>query len=114
MFKITFTGHAGKDAEVKANAQTGELFATFSVAVKTGTKENPRTEWVDVICGGKYTEVAEKFVKSGSKVLIEGTPRAQGFVGKEQKINAKLACSVITLELLDRKPDDDTASVDEE
>lgn len=106
MFKITFTGHAGKDSEVKTNSQTGELFAVFSVAVNFGNKENPRTEWVDVICGGKLCDVAAKFVKTGSKVLIEGIPSAHGFVGKEQKITAKLTCSAKILELLDRKPED--------
>lgn len=114
MFKMTFTGHAGKDAEVKFNSQTGEQFAVFSVAVRAGNKENPRTEWIDVICGGKLSEVAAQYVKTGTKVLIEGTPSAHGYVGKEQKINAKLNCSAKSLELLDRKPEDETPATDEE
>ncbi len=44
MKKMTITGNIGRDAEIRVNNR-GEEFATFSVAVRVGTKDNPRTNY---------------------------------------------------------------------
>ena len=59
MKKIIITGNVGRDPEVRSD-QSGAQFVTFSVGVSVGTKQNPKTDWVDISCGGKLVDVAKK------------------------------------------------------
>ncbi len=101
MKKLTITGHIGRDAEVRINNR-GNEFATFSVAVGVGTKENPKTDWVDVVANGKLCAIAKHFVKKGSKVLVEGFPTAHGFI-QDGVIHAKIRVIAGRIELLSKK-----------
>ena len=64
MKKIIITGNVGRDPEMRAD-QTGGQFASFSVGVSVGTKQNPKTDWVDVTCNGKLSDIARNFIKKG-------------------------------------------------
>ena len=112
MKKITITGNIGRDAEVRANPQ-GDYFATFSVAVKVGTKDKPRTDWVDVVCNGSKVDFAKNYIKKGGKVLIEGFPSAHGYL-QDGVVHAKIRISAQNIELLGRADnDEDTEAYDE-
>ena len=52
MKKIIITGNVGRDPEMKIS-QNGEEFVTFSLGVSVGTKDKPKTDWVDISCNGK-------------------------------------------------------------
>ena len=112
MKKMTITGNIGRDAEIRVNNR-GEEFATFSVAVRVGTKDNPRTDWVDVVCGGKLSAIAKLFVKSGGKILVEGFPNATGWL-KDGVIHTKIRINAQTIELLGRPTDDEETPAFEE
>ena len=79
MKKLLITGNVGQDAQVFTNEQ-GKSFAKFSVAVSVGTKQNPKTEWVQVLCNNKLVDVAKNYVKKGSKLLVEGFPEASAYI----------------------------------
>jgi len=71
-------GHCGGDPEIRA-AQNGNRVATFSVATseswtdKASGEKRERTEWHRVVCWNEgLIGVIEKYVKKGSKVMIEG------------------------------------------
>lgn len=64
-------------------APSGEVFVTFSVAVTTGPKDNQKTDWLEISCNGRTAETVQKWVKKGSKLLIEGTPSAHAYINKE-------------------------------
>lgn len=75
--QCSFIGNVGKDPEVKNFANGGKV-ASFSLAVterwkdKDGGKQE-RTEWVNVsILNEGLIGVAERYVKKGSKVFIQG------------------------------------------
>lgn len=102
MKKIFITGNVGKDPELRADT-TGNSFVTFSVAISVGTKQNPKTDWVDVSCNGKLADFAISYVKKGTKVLIEGFPIATAYINKENKAIASLRVFVNNLELLSKK-----------
>lgn len=60
----------GKDPEIR---QAGETkVAKFSVAVTEKYKGEEQTEWVNVVFFGKIADVCEKYLKKGSKVMVEG------------------------------------------
>lgn len=75
--KAILIGNLGKDPEVRA-LQDGSKVANLSLATteswkdkNTGEKKE-RTEWHRVTIFGKVAEVAEQYLRKGSKVYLEG------------------------------------------
>ena len=99
MKKIFVSGNVGKDPETRHLANGGS-FVTFSLAVKSGTKDNPKTDWVEINCNNKLAEIAQQYVKKGTKLLVEGTPNANAYIDKEGKAVAKLVVYANNLELM--------------
>lgn len=99
MKKIFVTGNVGRDPETRY-APNGESFVTFSLAVSSGTKANPRTDWMEVSCNGKTAEVVQNYVRKGSKLLIEGTPSVNAYISKEGKPVGTLRIAASTIEFI--------------
>lgn len=115
MKKIIITGNVGKDPELRAD-QNGNQFATFSVGVSVGTKQNPKTDWVEVSCNGKLADLARNYIKKGSKLLVEGFPSANAYLNRENKPVASLRVFANTVEFLSKRedgPSDDYGHKDE-
>lgn len=77
--KVILIGNLGKDPEVR-NAQDGSKIVSFSVATSESWKDKhsgerkDRTEWHRVVLfNDKLGEIAEKYLRKGSKVYIEGS-----------------------------------------
>ena len=98
MKKLLITGHLGQDAVLRTDT-TGNEYATFSVGVSVGTKDKPKTDWVEVSCSGKHLELV-KYLKSGVKVLVEGFPTINAYLAKEDnkpKASQKLFAHIIDI-----------------
>ena len=72
--KVILVGNLGKDPEVRFN-QDGGKFANFTLATNESWKDKntgerrDKTEWHRIaIFNDKLAEVAEKYLKKGSKV----------------------------------------------
>ena len=76
MNKVILYGNIGKDPEVK-RLESGNIVAKFSMATnksytnKSGEKVK-ETAWHNIVLWGKLAELAEKYVKKGDSVIIEG------------------------------------------
>ena len=76
--KVILVGNLGRDPEVKS-MQDGRSMVNMSVATsdtwrdrQTGERKE-RTEWHRVVIfNEKLAEVAQKFVRKGSKIYVEG------------------------------------------
>jgi len=74
--KVILVGNVGKDPEVKY-LDNGVAVAQFSLATsetykdKEGNK-NTKTEWHNIVLWRGLAEVAEKYVKKGNPLYIEG------------------------------------------
>jgi len=104
MKKIIITGNVGRDPEMRAD-QSGGQFASFSVGVSVGTKQNPKTDWVDVTCNGKLSDLARNYIKKGSKLLIEGFPSVNAYVNRENKPVGTLRIYANNIEFLGKRED---------
>mgnify|MGYP005607651571 CR=1 FL=1 len=102
MKKIFITGNVGRDPELRY-APSGEVFVTFSLAVTTGPKDNQKTDWLEISCNGRTAETVQKWVKKGSKLLIEGTPSANAYINKEGQAVASLRVSASNIEFIGGK-----------
>ncbi len=73
MKRLTIIGHLGADPQLRTGPKGN--YVTFSVAVYVGTKDNDKSDWLDVSCGSEMLiETVMKRCKKGSKVYIEGFP----------------------------------------
>lgn len=102
MKKIIVTGNLGRDPEKRVD-QSGNQFATFTVAVSVGSKQNPKTDWVDVSCGGKLADVVCSYLKKGSKVLVSGFPTVNAYINKENTAVGVLRIYADDIEFLSPK-----------
>jgi single-strand DNA-binding protein len=87
--KVILVGNLGSDPEIKNMPVSGIVIANFSVATsetrksqKTGEKET-LTEWHKVVLFDKLAEIAQKWLKKGSQVYIEGKIKTDKFPDKE-------------------------------
>ena len=124
--KVTLIGHLGKNPEIRT-FQNGGRAANFSLATSeswkdkdTGEKKE-RTEWhyITIFSDGLVT-VAEKYLKKGSKVYLEGRLETRKFKDREgiERYITEIALRPYSGELLllDRKDDasDDAINAGEE
>jgi single-strand DNA-binding protein len=107
MKKIIITGNLGRDPEKRADQQ-GNTFATFSVGVAVGTKDKPKTDWVDVSCGGKLADVVCTYLKKGAKVLVSGFPSVNAYMNKENQAVGTLRIYADDIEFLSAKSEINT------
>jgi single-strand DNA-binding protein len=72
-----FIGNLGADPECKT-FQSGDRIANLRIAVTEKWKDRnsgerkERTEWVSIVLRAGLVEVAEKYLRKGSKVFISG------------------------------------------
>ena len=76
--KVILIGNLGRDPEIR-NTQDGTKVANFSLATsetwrdKNSGERKERTEWHRVVIfNERLAEIAEKYLKKGSKVYVEG------------------------------------------
>jgi len=73
---VKLIGHLGKDPEVRT-FESGKRVAKFTIATTDSFKNQKGekvqdTQWHNLVIWGKLADVAEKFLKKGSEVAIEG------------------------------------------
>ena len=86
--KVILIGNLGRDPEVK-KLDNGATLASFSIATSesytdkhTGEKiEN--TDWHDIVLWRGLAEVAEKFLKKGTKIFVEGRLKKRSWQDRE-------------------------------
>ena len=75
--KVILVGRSGKDPEVR-HLENGATVANFSMATsetykdRTTGEKRETTEWHNVVLWRGLAEVAEKYVKKGDMIYIEG------------------------------------------
>lgn len=101
MNSITVTGRLGKDPEQR-HTQGGKTVTNFSLAVDDGWGENKKTIWLGIVTWEKTAELASKYLKKGSKVLISGALQIRQYESGDQ---TKTAVEIVArqLEFLDSK-----------
>jgi single-strand DNA-binding protein len=101
----------GKDPEVRY-FDNGGAVANLTLATTergytaaNGTQVPDRTEWHNIVLWRGLAEIAEKYVKKGSKIYIEGKIRTRSY--DDANGNKRYVTEVWgdNMELLDRKPD---------
>jgi single-strand DNA-binding protein len=100
MNNVSFTGNAGRDAEVRY-FESGAAVANFTVAIYTGKDKPP--VWVPVSAWSKSAEIAADRVRKGVRVGIEGRLHMEEWTDKSTGENrSKLSVVANRIEVFDR------------
>ena len=74
--KVMLIGNLGADPEIR-NTPNGATVANFRVACTESWKDQSgqkqeRTEWVTIVAWRQQAEIAQRYLRKGSKVYVEG------------------------------------------
>ena len=109
--KVTLLGNLCHDPIVKA-FESGQKVAQFSLAtnkkgytLQNGTTVPEQTEFHNIVVWGKLAEVAEKYLKKGDKLYLEGELRTRSYDDKNGGAKRYITeIYVSTFEMLTSKP----------
>lgn len=95
--KVILIGHLGKDPET-THLNSGDAVTKFTLATSESWKDQngqkqESTEWHNIVLWKGLAEVAEKYLKKGSKVYIEGKIKSRSW--EDQEGNKKYATDII-------------------
>ena len=109
--KVILIGIVGRDPEIRYTAP-GQAVASFSLATTergytaaNGTQVPDRTEWHSIVMWGKNAEIAERYIRKGSQLYIEGKLRTRTWEDKNQIKRQVTEIYVDTFDFLGRKPE---------
>ena len=107
--KVILIGNLGKDPEVRY-LDSGVAVANFSLATTESykNKEGERvsqTEWHNIVLWRGLAEVAEKWLKKGSSVYIEGKIRSRKWEDKEGNTRYTTEILADNMTMLGKKED---------
>lgn len=81
MNKVILMGRLTRDPEVR-RTQEGEAVAKYSLAVD---KYGNGTDYPSCVAFGKSADFAEKYLKKGTKVLVEGRIQTGSYTNKDNQ-----------------------------
>ena len=113
--KVILVGNLGKDPEVRY-LEGGIAVANFPIATsetfkdRTSGEKKTITEWHNVVVWRGLAEIAEKYLKKGNQVYIEGKLRTRQWQDKDG--NNRYTTEVVgdNMQMLGGKRDDSTPS----
>lgn len=86
--KVILIGNLGKDPEVR-HLENGAVVANFSIATsetytdRTTGERRENTDWHNIVLWRGLAEIAEKYLRKGQKIYIEGKLKTRSWQDKE-------------------------------
>ena len=114
--KVILIGNLGADPDIRYT-QSGDAVANVSLATSETWKDRQsgeareRTEWHRVVFFGKLAQLAQQYLRKGSKIYLEGqlrTRKWQAQDGQERYATEVVVGLGGTLQMLDGRPADGT------
>lgn len=113
--QATIIGYVG-DVPKISNTQNGRKVASFAIATtekgytsKSGVQYPDRTEWHNIVLWGNLAEIAEKYLRKGSSVFIQGKMRTRSYDDKNGVKRYITEIEGETMQMLDRRADNATS-----
>jgi single-strand DNA-binding protein len=107
--KVILVGNLGKDPEVRY-LEGGTAVANFSLATTEAYKDRTgrrveQTEWHNIVVWRGLAEIAEKYLKKGMQVYIEGKIRTRSWDDKDGNKRYTTEIVADNMTMLSRKDD---------
>jgi single-strand DNA-binding protein len=86
--KVILVGNLGKDPEVR-HLEGGTAVANFTLATSEAYKDKSgqrveQTEWHNIVVWRSLAEIAEKYLKKGTTIYLEGKLRTRAWEDKDK------------------------------
>ena len=107
--KVMLIGNVGKDPEIR-HLENDSVVANFTLATteryrdKNGNWQE-QTEWHNIVCWRMLAERAEKYVKKGSQVFVEGKIRSREWVDQTEQKRSVIEIVAESFQLLGKRAD---------
>lgn len=112
--KVMLIGNVGKDPEIR-HLESGVSVATITLATSERYKDRngelkEQTEWHNVVLWRGLADIAERFVRKGTQVYIEGKIRTRSW--EDQSGQKKYTTEIVadSMQLLGKRSDNPAAS----
>ncbi|MBN2895694.1 MAG: single-stranded DNA-binding protein [Campylobacterales bacterium] len=106
--KIILVGNLTRDIELRY-AQTGTAIAKTGIATSrkfgSGNERKEETMFIDITFFARSAEVANQYLRKGSKVLIEGRLQLEQWVDQSGQKRSRHSVIVETMQMLDGRND---------
>jgi single-strand DNA-binding protein len=104
--KVFLIGNLGRDPEVR-HIDGGSVVANFSLATNENYKDKSGewqkiTEWHDVVAWGNLAEYAEKWLKKGSLIFVEGKLTHRKYQDKEGVERYKTEVKAVSIRMMEK------------
>ena len=85
MNKVILMGRLTRDAEIRYGAANNTAIARFSIAVDRRYKREgqPTADFFDCRAFGKLAEFVEKYLRKGTKIVLEGEIQNNNYTNKD-------------------------------
>lgn len=103
--KVILIGNAGRDPEIR-RTNSGEPIANLSIATtesfkdKNSGEKKETVEWHRLVFFGRLAEIAEDYIKKGSKIYVEGKIKSKKWSGDDGIERTSTEIFVSTMKLL--------------
>ncbi|MGB1206316.1 MAG: single-stranded DNA-binding protein [Chitinophagales bacterium] len=109
--KVMLIGRLGKDPEMQY-FESGAVKAAFSLATSERYKNREgqqveNTEWHNLVLWGKSAEIAEKYLRKGKQVYVEGSIKTRSWEAQDGSKRYMTEINVQTFKMLGSRSDDE-------
>ena len=106
--KVIMAGNLTRDIELRY-AQSGSAIANTAIAVTRKFTQNGEKKeevcFIDLTFFGRQAEVANEYLRKGSKILVDGRLNFDQWVAQDGSKRSKHSIVVETMQMLDSKQD---------
>ena len=107
--KTILVGNLTRDIELRY-AQSGSAIANTAIATTRKFTQNGEKKeevcFIDITFFGRSGEIANQYLRKGSKILVEGRIKLDTWVAQDGSKRSKHSVIVETMQMLDSKPAD--------
>lgn len=88
MNKVILMGRLTRDPEIRYGGQSNSAIARYSIAVDRKFKREgqPTADFFNITSFGKQAEFVEKYLRKGTKILLEGELQNDNYTDKDGKM----------------------------
>lgn len=110
--KVILIGNLGADPEMRCTGN-GDAICNLRLATsetwmdKNSGEKKESTEWHRVVLFRKLAEVADRYLKKGSRIYVEGKIKSRRWQDKEGVERTSTEIEAVAMNMLDGKPASD-------
>lgn len=86
--QVQLIGHLGKDVEMLTSENTNKVAKTTMATKETYKNKKgekvENTDWHQLVLFGSVAELAAKYLKKGSHIMVQGQLKTRSYVGKDE------------------------------